>query len=867
MMIMKKLMVVVLFLASIANAQEVSEGTNNYSTDKISNSSSEPEISFQEKNGSELAAAKSISKKFTSSGNSSQSLKHGNKNSGEINPKSSEKERLTKYIDPFIGTGGHGHTFPGAVTPFGMMQLSPDNGRSGWDWCSGYNYSDSLITGFSHTHLSGTGIGDLCDISFMPFISEKELTSSSLPEKVQSKFSHSSETASAGYYSVRLDDSGIKVELTATERTGIQKYTFPQSEYAYIMLDLGFAINWDSPTDTYIKIENDTTISGYRFSKGWATDQKVYFTTHFSKPFSSFILSSDDEISISPDGKKSVSADSDKSISPTGEKSGGQNTIDAKTDKANSGAVNKKVIFTEITNNQNKGGDASLYITHNKEVHGKKLRLFLKYKTKTDETILIKTAISSASIEGAKKNFLTDKFNWNFEDAANHTNNLWEKELLKIKITSDDESTKKTFYTALYHSLIAPSLYSDIDGNYKSPDSSVRNTNGYNRYTIFSLWDTFRAAHPLFTLIAPNKINDFINSMLGHYNETGQLPVWELMGNETGTMIGYHAIPVIADAILKGFNGFDINLAYEAMKKSAMQDKLGLKHWKELGYIPSDKENESVSKGLEYAYDDWCIAQIAKYLNKEEDYNYFLNRSNNYKNFFDSSLKFMRGKDSDGKWKEPFNPRYSNHRDDIFTEGNAWQYSWFAPHDILGLINLMGGKAIFEEKLDSLFTIDSKIDGENASSDISGLIGQYAHGNEPSHHIAYLYNYCGTPWKTQRMINKIITTLYSDKHDGLSGNEDCGQMSAWYVFSALGFYPVNPANQKYSIGSPLFDKAEIALPNGKIFTIIADRKSKENIYIQSIELNGNPIDDYSIDHDEILAGGILKFIMGNSPKQ
>jgi predicted alpha-1,2-mannosidase len=354
--------------------------------------------------------------------------------------------------------------------------------------------------------------------------------------------------------------------------------------------------------------------------------------------------------------------------------------------------------------------------------------------------------------------------------------------------------------------------------------------------------------------------------MLGHYKETGLLPVWELMGNETGTMIGYHAIPVIADAILKGFNGFDISLAYEAMKKSAMQDKLGLNYWKELGYIPSDKENESVSKGLEYAYDDWCIAQIAGYLDKDEDYKYFLSRSNNYKNFFDSALKFMRGKDSDGKWKEPFNPRYSNHRDDIFTEGNAWQYSWFAPHDIPGLINLMGGKAIFEEKLDSLFTIDSKIEGENASSDISGLIGQYAHGNEPSHHIAYLYNYCETPWKTQRMINKIITTLYNDKPDGLSGNEDCGQMSAWYVFSALGFYPVNPANQKYSIGTPLFDKAEIALPNGKIFTIIADRKSKENIYIQSIELNGKPIDDYSIDHDEILAGGILKFVMGNSPK-
>lgn len=872
MMTMKKIMIV-LFIAATIQAQRINEVTKNHSIDKLSLSKNEKDILFQEENAKNRAEAKNSEANMVLS--SAINLK--GINLSEINQKDTNsysnylshnvKDRLTKYIDPFIGTGGHGHTFPGAVTPFGMIQLSPDNGRSGWDWCSGYNYSDSLISGFSHTHLSGTGIGDLCDISFIPFISENELTPASLPGKVQSKFSHSNETASAGYYSVQLDDSGIRVELTAIERTGIQRYTFPQAENAYIMLDLGFAINWDSPTDTYIRIENDSTISGYRFSKGWAADQKVYFTTRFSKPFSSFILSSDDEISISPEGKKLVSANEERSISTGGEKLVDQKTIDAKAKEINSEAVNKKGISnSEITGNHVKGGDAYYGVTHNKEAHGKKLRLFLKYKTTTNDTILVKTAISSAGIDGAKKNFLTDKFSWNFEAAANHSNNLWENELQKIKVTTDDESAKRTFYTALYHSLIAPSLYSDIDGNYKAPDSTVRNTNGYNRYTIFSLWDTFRAAHPLFTLIAPDKINDFINSMLGHYNETGLLPVWELMGNETGTMIGYHAIPVIADAILKGFSGFDINHAYEAMKRSAMQDKLGLKYWKEIGYIPSDKENESVSKGLEYAYDDWCIAQIAKHLNKNDDYNYFLSRSNNYKNFFDPSLRFMRGKDSEGRWKEPFNPRYSNHRDDIYTEGNAWQYTWFDPHDIPGLINLMGSKTDFEKKLDSLFTIDSKIDGENASSDISGLIGQYAHGNEPSHHIAYLYNYSGAPWKTQRIINEIINTLYNDKPDGLSGNEDCGQMSAWYVFSSLGFYPVNPANQIYSIGTPLFDKVEIALSNGKIFTIIVDRKSKENIYIQSIELNGKPIDDYSIDHDEILAGGILKFVMGNSPK-
>ncbi|MFA7288639.1 MAG: GH92 family glycosyl hydrolase [Melioribacteraceae bacterium] len=757
---------------------------------------------------------------------------------------------LTQYIDPFIGTAAHGHTFPGAVTPFGMIQLSPDNGRSGWDWCSGYNYSDSLIAGFSHTHLSGTGIGDLCDISFIPFITDKELSPSSIPKKVQSKFTHKNESASAGYYSVELEDSGIKVELTATERTGIQKYIFPQSKSAYILLDLGFAINWDSPIDTYIKIENDSTISGYRFSKGWATDQKVYFTTHFSKPFSSFILSTEEELTLHSNSKKEniIKLEGGKST-----KSPGDSTSVAELNSANGSVtsrINKTPAYIQV-----------------KEVFGKKLRLFLQYNTTANETILIKTAISSASIEGAKKNLDTDKFGWNFEDTHKYANGLWEKELQKIKITTNDESSKRTFYTALYHSLIAPSLYSDIDGNYKSPDSTIQNTNRYKRYTIFSLWDTFRAAHPLFTLIESDKINDFINSMLGHYKETGLLPVWELMGNETGTMIGYHAIPIITDAILKGFDGFDINLAYEAMKNSAMQNKLGLKYWKELGYIPSDKENESVSKGLEYAYDDWCIAQIAKQLNKNEDYEYFISRSNNYKNFFDSSLRFMRGKDSDGKWKVPFNPRYSNHRDDVFTEGNSWQYSWFAPHDIPGLINLMGGAKEFVTKLDSLFSIDSKIDGENASSDISGLIGQYAHGNEPSHHIAYLYNYAGAPAKTQAIINKIITSLYFDKPDGLSGNEDCGQMSAWYVFSALGFYPVNPANQLYSIGTPQFEKAEITIPNGNIFTIIAERKSKENIFIQSVELNGKIIDNYSINHTDIINGGTLKFVMSRTPKE
>ncbi len=709
----------------------------------------------------------------------------------------------TQYVDPFIGTADHGHTYPGATIPFGMVQLSPDNGRSGWDWSSGYNYSDSIIVGFSHTHLSGTGIGDLCDIQFMPAsfsnnISDDEI----INKKFISKFDHNSESASPGYYSVLLKDFNIKSELTATLRSGFQKHTYKKSSKDFVQLDLGFSINWDTPTETFIKIINDHTICGYRYSKGWAKDQRVYFYTEFSKPIIKSYLIAD--------------------------------------------SLYKKNIF---------------------EVDGKTTRAIFQFDLKTNSDLLIKTGISSVSIDNAKLNLENDIKDWNFNQIKNDASQKWNKELSKIQVKSSNKNVLRTFYTALYHSMLAPVVFSDVNNEYKGADGKTHSAKDYTKYSIFSLWDTFRAEHPLFTIIQPERVNDMINSMLSHYDEYGLLPVWELLGNETGTMIGYHAIPVIADAILKGFTGFDVNLAYESMKKSAMQDHFGLKDYKNLGYIPNDKEVESVSKTLEYAYDDWCIAQVVKHLGKEEDYKYFSIRAEYYRNLFDPSTNFMRAKNSAGTWKIPFNPRSSEHRSNEYTEGNAWQYTWFVPQDVQGLINLFGSEKVFSEKLDSLFNIDSRLDGSNPSSDISGMIGQYAQGNEPSQHIAYMFNFIGQPWKTQFYVNKILTTLYSDSTNGLCGNEDCGQMSAWYIFSSLGFYPFNPADQNYVIGSPLFDEVVISLENGKTFTIKAKNISDKNIYIQSAKLNGKELNTSFINHTEIINGGTLEFIMSDKPNK
>lgn len=707
-----------------------------------------------------------------------------------------------KFVDPFMGTGAHGHVYPGATVPFGMVQLSPDNGRGGWDWCSGYNYSDSLIAGFSHTHLSGTGIGDLYDILFTPAKLPGRAASELGRFKFQSRFSHNSETAYPGYYSVALQDYDIKAELTATLRSGFHKYEFTDTKNACLVIDLGFALNWDKAVDTYIKLENDSTIVGYRKSKGWANDQRVFFAAVFSKPIAKHLLYAD-----------------------------------------------------------------SVLTSGNNEVQAKASRGIFTFDFGGSKTLLIKVGISSADIEGAKQNLSNDIKAWDFNGVKKAAYESWNKQLKKIEIASGSESLKKIFYTSLYRTMLAPVLFSDYDGRYKGADGNVHKAEGYTKYSIFSLWDTFRAEHPLFTIMHPDIINDLINSMLSHYREYGLLPVWELLGNETNCMIGYHSIPVIADAILKGYKGFDIEEAYNAMKKSAMQDHFGLKDYREYKYIPADKENESVSKTLEYAYDDWCIAQIAKNLGKEDDYKLFSERAGYYKNMFDHSTKFMRGKMSDGTWKIPFSPKFSNHRDDTYTEGNAWQYTWFVPQDVYGLIDLLGGKKKFIGKLDSLFSTDSNIEGTAASADISGLIGQYAHGNEPSHHIAYLYNYAGEPWKTQMRVHEILTTLYNDTPEGLCGNEDCGQMSAWYILSSIGFYPVNPANQIYVIGTPMYDKALIDLGHGKQFTIQADNLNKNNFYIQSATLNGKNLDRSFLYHDEIMKGGKLVFKMGPEPNK
>lgn len=722
---------------------------------------------------------------------------------------------FTKWVDPFIGTANHGHTFPGATTPFGMVQLSPDNGVSGWDWCSGYNYIDSTLVGFSHRHLSGTGIGDLADILFLPTIKNLE-PKEFIPGKefiyhFKAWYTHDEEEASPGYYGLTFRDwetheKPVKAELTATPRVGIHSYSFPDGEAANLVLDLGFAINWDAPAETFIQVVNDTLIQGYRKSKGWANNQHVYFAAALSEPIESFKLF----------------------------KSG-------------------------------------LEIDPSKIVKGKYTEAIFSFGEKTSE-LMMKVAISPSTMEGALKNLMLEAPHWKFDTYRKEAKDIWNHELSKIDVKTQDQALKRTFYTAVYHSYIAPNLFSDVDGTYRGIDRELHQAEGWENYTVFSLWDTFRAAHPLFTLTQQDRIKGLINAMLVHYDESGLLPVWTLDGCETNCMIGYHAIPVIVDAAIKGFE-FDYEKAFEAMKASAMNDgsgkhdDRGLKEYMEYGYIPADLENESVSKTLEYAYDDWCIAQMAKILGKDNEYEYFMKRAVYFRNLFDPETGFFRGKLSDGAWKPGFNPLFSNHRDDEFTEGNAWQYLWFVPHMPEELIELLGGEAKFTEKLNTLFNTTEKVQGDHASSDISGLIGQYAHGNEPSHHTAYLFNIAGQAWRTQELVNQIRTELYTDKPDGLCGNEDCGQMSAWYVLNAMGIYPLNPANGIYQLGTPAFDQMAIKLPDGSSFKILAENLSKENFYVQEIHLNGEILDRSWVSHEEITKGGELNFLMGPDPKK
>ncbi len=713
--------------------------------------------------------------------------------SGPI-PEKANIENPADFVDPMIGTASHGHTYPGAAYPFGQIQLSPDNGTQGWDWCSGYNYSDSTIAGFSHLHLSGTGIGDLADISFLPVSGEVAFRSGEKNEEFVSryagKFSHEQEKAKAGYYGVVLKNSGIKAEFTVTERAGLHRYTFPSGREKNLIINLGFAINWDKPYKTSLSLVNDTLVTGSRLSTGWAADQHVFFAVRFSAPV-----------------RKSQTG------SPGGE-------------------ARTAGVFTF-----------------------------------SDSVVLAKTGISSVSVQNAIQNLDSSLPGWNFEAVRQAASDAWNKELGKIRISSDNPREKTIFYTALYHTMVAPALFSDQDGQFKGLNGTAQEADGYNRYTVFSLWDTYRALHPLFTLTQQPRVNDMVKSMLDHYEQCGILPVWELEGNETFCMVGNHSISVIAEAILKGIGDFSREEAFRAMKETSLHDRDGMGLYDKLGYMPADSVGQSVAKSLEVAVDDWAVGAVARKLGRNEDAGYFFRRSESYRQYFDSTTGFMRGKLSNGAWTTPFDPVYSNHEKSDYTEGNAWQYLWIVPQDVAGLIQLLGGKEKFADKLEQLFNVPQGVSGENASPDISGLIGAYAHGNEPGHHTTFLFNYCGRPWRTQELNRQIQTTMYKDTPDGLCGNEDCGQMSAWYIFSALGFYPVNPSELKYQFGSPIVQGAEIEVAPGNYFTMKAPQASEENKYIQEVKLNGAVLDRSYITHEEIMKGGTLEFVMGSAPNR
>ena len=691
---------------------------------------------------------------------------------------------LISYVNPFIGTGGHGHTFPGATLPFGMMQLSPDTRLEGWDGSSGYHYSDKYIYGFSHTHLSGTGVSDYGDILLMPTNEIVFNNGADGKQGYRAYFSHDNEVAEPGYYKVHLDSTNIDVELTVSKRSGIHKYTFQKDSKQIVILDLEHR---DEVIGSELNIINGKRIYGHRNSKAWAENQKLFYFIEFSKAF-----------------------------------------------------------------------DKVVYLNNKSE--GQNVKAAFIFNNKNDNTIKVKIGISSVDYSGAEKNLLNEIGNKTFEQIKTEAQNTWEKQLEKIVIETPNQDYKTNFYTSLYHTMIAPNLYQDIDGRYRGMDLKIHQTKDFEYYTVFSLWDTYRATHPLYTIIEQDKTNDFVNTFIAKYDEGGIMPIWDLSANYTGCMIGYHAVPVIADAYLKGIKDYDINKAFEAMKHSASQDKLGLKSYKEFGFIPVEEESESVSKTLEYAYDDWTIAQMAMSLNKTKDYKYYLQRAQYYKNIFDPETQFMRGRFRN-TWFAPFDPYEVNFN---YTEANSWQYSYYVPQDISGLIKLHGGKDKFEQNLDKLFTAKAKTSGRN-QADITGLIGQYAHGNEPSHHMAYLYNFVNKPHKTQEKVHQILTELYKNAPDGISGNEDCGQMSAWYVFSSLGFYPVTPGSNQYIIGTPLFPKATINLENGKQFTIAAPDVSDVRKYVAYIYLNGKQIDRTYLFHDEIIQGGTLEFKMSDNP--
>ena len=694
----------------------------------------------------------------------------------------------TQYVDPFVGTGGHGHTFPGPTWPYGMVQVGPDTRLDTWDGCSGYHHLDSLIYGFSHTHLSGTGCSDYGDVLLMPTVGMPKFNSA----EYASAYSKSSEKATVGYYSVKLDNK-VKVELAATKRSALQKYTFPKSGGSNVILDLNHR---DSLVKGTITISGSDEISGLRLSHGWAENQYLYYVIQFSKPFTKYGISKNGQL------HEGLRADS-----------------------------------------------------------GNVLKAYVSFDTKDEDVVYARVGISAVSVEGARKNLEAEQQGWDIDKLVSDTKEAWNKELGRIEFETSRKPVMRTFYSALYHAMIAPNIYQDVDGHYRGRDLKVHETKNFNYYTVFSLWDTYRAEHPLLTLIDKKRSADFVNTFITEYEQGGRLPVWELSSNETNCMIGYHSIPVITEAYMKDVNGFDAAKAFEAMKHSAMEDRNGLADYKKFGYIKYKDDDENVSKTLEYAFDDWCIATFAAKLGKNEDYNYFIKRAQNYKNLYDNKTGFMRPRED--HFKDHFDPYEVDHN---YTEGNAWQYSFYVPQDLTGQMKLMGGKEKLSEKLDSVFHTSSVLRG-HAPDDISGMIGQYAHGNEPSHQIAYEYDYTGQAWKTQEMIRRIDNELYHDKPDGLAGNEDCGQMSAWYVISALGFYSVCPGSDQYAIGSPLADKAVINLENGKTFTVRAKNNTKGNVYIQSAKLNGVDYTKSYLKYSDIANGGEIEFEMGSTPNK
>ena len=698
------------------------------------------------------------------------------------------------YINPFIGTGGHGHTYPGATVPFGMVQLSPDTRKDSWDGCSGYHYSDTVIFGFSHTHLSGTGIGDYGDVRFMPMTGQlkTEPAYDDPGAGYGSVFSHDRETAEAGYYAVHLNDHNIYAAFTATEHAGFHKYLFAGGDDAHILLDLVESVTTEERLETGIWVTGNTEVSGVRRTRGWASDQYIYFHAEFSKPFSAYGLLDDEGIV-----------------------------------ETSRGEIRKA---------------------------------YFDFNLEAGETVLLKVGISAVDVEGAKNNLRTEIPGWDFEAVRRAARDSWAGQLKKIEIDDPSDQRKEIFYTALYHTMLAPNIYSDVDGRYRDHSRQVAVNDDVRMYTIFSLWDTFRALHPLFTIIERERTLELVRSMLAMYRDEGRLPVWELAACETDCMIGYHSVPVIVDAYKKGITGFDGRQALEAMMVTAGSGLFGLDSYIDKGYIPADREGSSVSKTLEYAYDDWCIAEMADMLGDEEARTTFLRRAQYYKNLYDPGTGFFRGK-SNGCFVEPFDPAEVNF---MLTEANTWQYNFFVPQDINTHIDMLGGEGSYEAKLDALFTSEEGLSGRH-QSDITGLIGQYAHGNEPSHHMAYLYNYVGKPGKTQQLVNRIMTTLYANEPDGLSGNEDCGQMSAWYVMSAMGFYPVTPGSDIYAVGTPAFRELKLNLENGRTLTIKAQDLSPDHFYIREVYYNGEPWKKSFITHEMIMNGGELLFVMDKEP--